>query len=271
MTAQAARKDEPEIELSCREAQLLLRTISLFDEVDNLNYVFLEQRAAAKHCSVECDECIKKGFEKILEVEPLSCREALEIWSSMDIKSRLSGFPGGQAETLYQKLALEHIFGRQLLKDKEDPNPGQSRHFFNRFEMCNKKACDGAYHLVKSESSPVQDVYRVYHAFLLELFFREGWNIKGILDGLWEVYPEKDDVFQKQSFDQARILVEWLAEHRNVSQETPFAELVIKLEKGILKDAPWCMEEFVKSRRTDKSPERFAYIFDSQQEPLTVI
>ena len=246
MTAQAVRKDEPEIELSCREAQLLLRTIPLGVVIDEDPKISGEQRAAAKHCAVLCDECIKEGFEKILGVV-LSCKAALEVWAGINLYKKYHPRPFGTPQTLQEKLALEHIFGRQLEADAT-ALPGLQWWNHNRFGKCEFASCKETNAFVLScDSTRVGGaVYENYHHFLLELFFGKAWGIGTILDTQAKFFEEE---FQRSTAHEevkasarktiavAQAVALWFSEHRGVlSDNFPHREFFVKLIKTTLGD-----------------------------------
>ncbi|OGZ98873.1 MAG: hypothetical protein A3C07_04745 [Candidatus Sungbacteria bacterium RIFCSPHIGHO2_02_FULL_47_11] len=251
MTAQAVRKDEPKIELSCREAQLLLRTISLDVAMGDVEKVSDEQRAAMVHAS-ECNDCVKKGFLEILGGPPLDCKHALEIWAGMNLyRGSIGTTPFGYAHTLREKLALEHIFGRQLKTDAGAfQGLGLQWWDHNRFGKCDLVPCKktNLFVLGCDSTRSCGAVYENYHQFLLELFFRKGWGIETVLDK--QVAFLEEELKRSHAHEEvkssarrvlgiAQIVVLWLSQDRDVlSDHFPHRKFLVTLIRESFGDDP---------------------------------
>ena len=109
--AREAVKSE-EIVLSCKEAQLLLKTIQLDQDLNESlieNSDLTQEQIASPVHYANCDSCKDVGLSNILDISVMSCEEALKLWSTVFIG--LSPFSNvfGSVYTLEQKLALEHM------------------------------------------------------------------------------------------------------------------------------------------------------------------
>lgn len=95
--------------LSCGEAELILKTIQL----DTICEPAMGdvQWAATQHY-IKCNNCRKKGLAAILG-KYLTCEEALLRWAAY------KELPYG-AQTLNQRLAMEHVVGYYKLDDSRD-------------------------------------------------------------------------------------------------------------------------------------------------------
>ena len=94
---------ETQVELTCREAQLLLRTVRIDRSYEVCT---TEQIAAIEHCS-SCLEC--PTLSDILDIK-LTCKMALHAVAWFD---QLSAVIHPDVRSITEALAYEHLYGRQ--------------------------------------------------------------------------------------------------------------------------------------------------------------
>ena len=105
MMAQVVRKDEPEVELTCRESQLLLETIPLDIVIDAEDSGLTQNQIMAVRHHVACNECLRIGLKlkDILGVPNVGCKEALEIWSGLKIYDKSYWYEVTKEENVFLK------------------------------------------------------------------------------------------------------------------------------------------------------------------------
>lgn len=97
-----------QLEMSCRESGLLLRTIDLDKPYQELTK---EQKLAVRHyADYGCTQCIRTGLDKIIQRE-MGCQEALETWANNPGPLYLA------ANTLKEIQAVEHIWGKKMPRE----------------------------------------------------------------------------------------------------------------------------------------------------------
>lgn len=170
------KTERPRIELSCREARMLLKTISPETDQSCLND---EQYAAIVHY-LPCKECVNIGLSTLTD-QQIDCKKALELYASF----KFSPWHGiGAAKSLEDLLAIEHIFGRDL--ETEGSYTGLAGR--NKpIHPCSNKICVE----VRDSHFSIQTRHSAL-PFLIELFQKNGFDVtklltlhKGILKGGW--------------------------------------------------------------------------------------
>lgn len=106
--------EKPEIELSCREAHLILRVIPLGKNVSEMKE---EEIASIKHY-IYCKDCRDRGLADILDTK-LSCQQAILVWAERAGALWLdcSSVFGPRIETLIELYAAEHVWGKYQWKN----------------------------------------------------------------------------------------------------------------------------------------------------------
>lgn len=173
-TAQAKK---PEIELSCREANLILRVIPLRKNVSKMKE---EEIASIKHY-IYCKDCRDRGLADIL-YSKMSCREAILVWAECATALWLDCSPAlcPDIETLAELYAAEHVWGNYQWKNSRG---GQG---WDIGTGCRARSCLNLYSYwasVPMSSSAGDGPGGVIHLFpfLFETFLEEKWPLDELL------------------------------------------------------------------------------------------
>ena len=161
-----ATVEKPKVTVSHREAQLLLPTIPFEKHGKNLTQ---EQRAAVEHY-IDCDECQTAGLDALLGLDPLTHQRAIEVWLCRDMTGMMSD--AITPFSLGELRAIEHIFGRQLNKDKKTIPIG----YVGRFGECQHAVCKE----LRERSAPLVgrsiDRQADCHRAVLRGYVAQGWS-----------------------------------------------------------------------------------------------
>lgn len=172
-TAQAGK---PEIELSCREAHLILRVIPLRKNVSEMKE---EEIASIKHY-IYCKNCRDRGLADILDTK-LSCKEAVLVWAEragalwLDCSSVF-----GPRIALIELYATEHVWGKYQWKNSMGGCGWEIG------TGCRERSCLSLYIYwadVPMSSSAGDGPGGVIHLFpfLFETFLKEKWPLDELL------------------------------------------------------------------------------------------
>jgi hypothetical protein len=139
--------------LTHNEAQLVLGVM----DPDKLDSEMSKNEIKAVEHYVNCEECQTDGLAKLLGLT-LSCKDAVLIWAQNP------GHLNLYAQTLRQKLAAEHVWGRGRLEENFCQNhPCQLlRHHFMTAKGCSSVPPGG-----------INDLF----PFLIDIFRHEGWPL----------------------------------------------------------------------------------------------
>ena len=161
-----ATAEKPKVTVNHHEAQLLLPTIPFGKHGKNLTD---EQRAAVEHY-VDCDECQTAGLDALLGLKPFTHQQAIEAWLCRDMTGLFAGPIGFY--NLGELRAMEHIFGRQLDKDKKTIPIG----YAGRFGECQHAVCKE----LREKSAPLTthsiDRQADCHRAALRGYVAQGWS-----------------------------------------------------------------------------------------------
>lgn len=172
-----AQAEKPEIELSCREAHLILRVIPMRKNVSQMKE---EEIASIKHY-IYCKNCRDRGLADILDTK-LSCKEAVLVWAEragalwLDC-SLVFGF---RIETLMELYAIEHVWGKYQWKNSVGGNG------WDIGTGCCERSCLNLHSYwasVPMSSSAGDGPDGVIHLFpfLFEMFLKEKWLLDELL------------------------------------------------------------------------------------------
>lgn len=172
-----AQAEKPEIELSCREAHLILRVISLRKNVSEMKE---EEIASIKHY-IYCKDCRDRGLADILDTK-LSCKEAILVWAEQAGALWLdcSSVFGPRIETLIGLYAAEHVWGKYQWKNSMGGSGWEIG------TGCRERSCRNlhSYWASVPMSSSAGDgpdgVIRLF-PFLFDLFLRQEWPLDELL------------------------------------------------------------------------------------------
>lgn len=175
--ATKAKAEKPELMLSCREAQLVLRIVPLQKNVKDMEE---EEIAASKHY-LYCKSCRDRGLDEVLD-RTLSCQKALLVWAEHPWALWLDFIPGARVEreTLIQEQAVEHVWGKYRW---ENPRGAKG---YDYSTACRERPCRGLWHYWHrvpmssgagdGPSGPINLM-----PFLIELFLKEEWPLDELL------------------------------------------------------------------------------------------
>lgn len=176
MTTTAQTK-KPKIELSCREAHLILRVIPLRKNVSKMKE---EEIASIRHY-IYCKDCRDQGLADILDTK-LSCKEAILVWAERATALWLDCSPvfSLDIKTLIELYAAEHVWGKYQWKKSSG---GQG---WDIGTGCREHSCLNLYSywaLVSMSSSAGNGPGGVIHLFpfLFEAFIKEKWPLDELL------------------------------------------------------------------------------------------
>lgn len=169
--------EKPDIELSCREAHLILRVILLRKNVREMKK---EEVASVKHY-IYCKNCRDRGLADILDTK-LSCKDAILVWAERAGALWLdcSSIFGPRIETLIELYATEHVWGKYQWKN----SMGGSG--WDIGTGCRERSCLNLHSYwasVPMSSSAGDGPDGVIHLFpfLFETFLKEKWSLDGLL------------------------------------------------------------------------------------------
>lgn len=169
--------EKPELELSCREAHLVLRVIP----VDKNGKEMKKEEVAAVRHYICCKDCRDRGLAEILDTK-LSCQEAIFVWARTAQALWLSCSPALciSAETLLEFYAVEHVWGKYQWKNSMGGDG------WDTFTGCRERPCRALhYHWdnVPMSSSAGNGPGGVIHLFpfLIEVFIKEKWPLDELL------------------------------------------------------------------------------------------
>lgn len=164
-------------QLSCREAHLLLKVISVDKKFTKMSE---EELQAGRHY-IACNGCRKIGFATITG-KTLTHKEALEAWAKRPGPLYLESITGGvfpSIKTFNEQLAIEHVWGRWV--EWEGGHPGYN----DMYESCPERSCSRlAYYWRSAGLSSHYDGERHVIGeipFLISIFREEGWSLKNLL------------------------------------------------------------------------------------------
>lgn len=173
-----AQVEKPEIELSCREAQLILRVIPLRKNVSEMKE---EEIASIKHY-IYCKDCRDRGLADILDTK-LSCKEAILVWAERAGALWLdcSSVFGPRIETLIELYAAEHVWGKYQWKNSMDGSG------WDIDTGCRERSCLNLHSYwasVPMSSSAGDGPGGVIHLFpfLFEVFLKQEWALDELID-----------------------------------------------------------------------------------------
>lgn len=163
------------LELSCREARLVLKVIPLDKKDKDMSS---EEESAVAHY-LQCGVCTEAGLSEIL-YRDLSCQEALYVWAR---KSAHLGLGGG-VSTIREWLAVEHVWGRTIMiQDRPDL---KSKIPISNFGACDKTPCAALLRYWKS--APLSMFYNGEREaaqvipFIMDIFIGQKWPLKKLLE-----------------------------------------------------------------------------------------
>ena len=109
-----AQAEKSELELSCREAHLILRVIPLRKNVSEMK----EEEIASINHYIYCKDCRDRGLADILDMK-LSCQEVILVWAERAGALWLdcSSVFGPRIEALIELYAAEHVWGKYQWKN----------------------------------------------------------------------------------------------------------------------------------------------------------
>lgn len=172
-----AQAEKPEIELSCREAHLILRITPLRKNVKEMKE---EEIAAIRHY-LYCKVCRDRGLADILDTK-LSCKEAILVWAEQVRALWLSCAPDYfiSMETIIEMYAVEHVWGKYQWKNSMGGNG------WDIGTGCPERSClnlHGYWVSVPMSSSAGDGPNGVIHLFpfLFEVFLKQGWALDELL------------------------------------------------------------------------------------------
>lgn len=169
--------EKPKLELSCREANLIIRLTPL---EKNFEKMCEEEVAAIKHY-LGCGGCRDRGLADILERQ-LTCREAVLVWAKHAQALWQSCNPAifFTSKTLLETYAVEHVWGKFQWRNSRggcdwDPttacheNPCRSLQYYWASIPMSSSAGDGP-----------EGVINLFHT-LAEIFLKEKWPLNKLL------------------------------------------------------------------------------------------
>ena len=173
----SAKAEKPEIELSCREAHLVLRVIPLRK---NVNEMKEEEIASIKHY-LNCKDCRDRGLIDILDTK-LSCQEVILVWAEhagalwMDVSSMF----GPRIETLVELYAAEHVWGKYQWKNSMGGSGWET------FTRCPEHSCRTLHSYwarvpMSTMSGDGPDGVIYLFPLLFEIFLKEKWTLDELL------------------------------------------------------------------------------------------
>lgn len=170
MTANA-QAEKTELELSCREAHLILRVTPLRKNTKEMKE---EEIAAIKHY-LHCKSCRDRGLSDILDTK-LTCREAILVWAEQAGAMWLCGL-----ETLIEEYAVEHVWGKYQWQN------WKGGHGYDTFTACREQPCLALHSYwarVPMSTSAGDGPGGVIHLFpfLFDVFLKWKWPLDELLD-----------------------------------------------------------------------------------------
>jgi hypothetical protein len=171
-----AQAEKTEIELSCREAHLILRVIPLHKNVGEMKK---EEIASIKHY-IYCKNCRDRGLADILDTK-LSCKEAILVWAEragalwLDCSSMF----GPQIATIIELYAAEHVWGKYQWQNS------MSGHGWDIGTGCRERSCLNLHNYwarvpMSSSSDGPSGVIHLF-PFLFEVFLKQEWSLNELL------------------------------------------------------------------------------------------
>jgi len=168
-----------ELELSCREAHLILRIIPLRKSVGEMKE---EETAAIKHY-IYCKDCRNRGLSEILDTK-LSCQEAVLVWAecASALWLNCSSVFGPRVGELLELYAVEHVWGKYQW---ENSMGGCG---WDTFTGCRKhsscQALQSYWANVPMSTGAGDGPYGVIYLFpfLFETFLKEKWPLAKLLE-----------------------------------------------------------------------------------------
>jgi hypothetical protein len=180
MTA-VAKTERPRIKFSCREARLVIRSISLRK---NGNEMREEELAAVGHY-LTCKKCRDTGLANIHE-EKLTCREAILVWAEASCALWQNCAPYAPlliANRLVEHYAVEHVWGKYQWK--KTPRGGNG---WDEFYGCSERACLALHSywskipMSSGAGDGPQGVICLFPFILHEIFIKEGWSLNKLFE-----------------------------------------------------------------------------------------
>ena len=175
--ANKAQAEKTELELSCREAHLILRVIPLRK---NVNAMKEEEVVAIKHY-LYCKDCRDRGLADILDTK-LSCQEAVVVWAERANALWLdcSLVLGPHIEALIELYAAEHVWGKYQLKNS------MGGYGWDTLTGCREHPCRSLRYYWESvpmstSAGDGPDGVISLFPFLFEIFLKERWPLDGLL------------------------------------------------------------------------------------------
>lgn len=174
---QTMKAEKSEIELSCREAHLILRVIPLRKNVSEMKK---EERASIEHY-LHCKDCLDRGLADILDTK-LSCKEAILVWAEHAGELWLHCLPifGYRIKTLIELYATEHVWDEYQRENHMDDGSDWKIH-----TGCREHSCQTLCNYWKSIptvllSGSVGGAIHLF-PFLFEIFLKEKWSLDELL------------------------------------------------------------------------------------------
>lgn len=148
--------EDTDVELSCREAELVLNVIPLERDTGEMNEVEL---AALRHYA-RCGKCKDKGIAKFINCE-LSHKDIILVWA------RNPGDLRYHWGSLLEKYVAEHIFGR----DVPGLNTGQCQEW-----TCQRLGTHWSSHIPSTSNDAPGGLIGEFPV-LLDIFFKSRWSL----------------------------------------------------------------------------------------------
>jgi len=157
--------------LSCREARLILKSIPVRKEPNDME----EKEKGAIWHYVNCKRCRSLGLENILGRE-IPCQEAILVWAKYPGEALYENFSqvlNRTFTTLIELCAVEHVCGKLKFWDKNESYDVSTAF---RKRPCRK--LNEYWHDRKNKEN-----WKIANEFpfLVELFRKEGWPLDGLL------------------------------------------------------------------------------------------
>ena len=168
MTTKQAEKTK--LELSCREARLILRILPLQKTFETMKQ---EESSAVKHYA-GCKNCRDRGLAQILDTK-LTCQSAILRWAENACALWLS-----HGETLIDEYAVEHVWGRYQWKNS------MGGCGYDTITACPKRSCQVLHSYwagVPMSSGAGDGPDGVIHLYplLFDVFLEEKWALDELL------------------------------------------------------------------------------------------
>ena len=155
-----AQAERTELELSCREAHLLLKVIPLRKNVKKMK----EEEIGAIGHYLQCKDCRDRGLADILDTK-LSCEEVILVWAECAgaVWLHCASVLGPRIDALIELYAAEHVWGKFQWKN----SVGGSG--YDTITACRERSCQSLH--------SYWAVYKATHFCTLRAWWRRPFEV----------------------------------------------------------------------------------------------